>query len=298
LKKHKYAVKVGALIATSNFRNLYFYFSLLFLLFTESSFSASYNINDQTKIYIQEINADSVVLKMDNHFSIPVSVKLELDLLNLEGEESGAGKSTIIPANNTGYVLAKFRKIDTAINYKCSYKWKIVLGDVTKMPDKNYAYGYPFTKSHLFKISQGPGGEFSHKDMFAYDFTMPVGTPVIASRDGIVAVIKANSGVGGPSRKFIDDANYISVYHSDGTIANYLHLNKNGVVVKAGQSVKKGELIGYSGNSGFSSGPHLHFEVVQPALDFEKSKWLSFIWDIKTNNGLFSFLYKKSTSSL
>ncbi len=288
---------MGALIETSITRNLYFYVSLLFFICAKSSFSASYNINEQTRIYTQEISTDSVVLKMDNHFAIPVSVKLELDLLNLEGE-SGAGKPTIIPANNTGYVLAKFRKIDTASPYKCSYKWKIVLGDVTKMPDKNYVYGYPFNKSHLFKISQGPGGEFSHKDMFAYDFTMPVGTPVIASRDGIVAVIKANSGVGGPNRKFIDDANYISVYHSDGTIANYLHLNKKGVVVKEGQSVKKGELIGYSGNSGFSSGPHLHFEVVQPALDFEKSKWLSFIWDIKTNNGLFSFLYKKSTSSL
>jgi murein DD-endopeptidase MepM/ murein hydrolase activator NlpD len=264
---------------------------------TESSFSAGYKINEQTKIYTQDISTDSVVLKMDNHFAIPVSVKLELSLINLEGG-LGADFVNIIPANSSGYTLAKFRKADIASPYKCSYKWKIVLGDVSKMPDKSFIYSYPFQKGHVFKISQGPGGEFSHKDMFAYDFMMPVGTPIYAARDGVVAVIKADSGVGGPNKKYIDDANYISIYHSDGTIANYLHLNKNGVVVKEGQSVKRGELIAYSGNSGFSSGPHLHFEVVQPALDFEKSKWLSFIWDIKTYNGLFSFLYKKNTPAL
>lgn len=297
MRKIIQSIKVGALIDIVNTRNLYFYLSLLFLLFAEFSFSAGYKINERTKIYTQEISVDSVLLKMDNNFSVPVSIKLEFDLTNLNGELDG-GSSKIIPAYTSGFIVTRFRKTDVTMPYKCSYKWKIVLGDVTKVADANFIYGYPFQKGSNFKISQGPGGDFSHKNMFAYDFSMPIGTPVTASRDGIVAVFKADSERGGADKKFIDDANYISVYHSDGTIANYLHLNRNGVIVKEGQAVKRGDIIGYSGNTGFSSGPHLHFEIVQPAIDFEKNKWLSFIWDLRPSNGLFSYFYRRSSTRL
>jgi murein DD-endopeptidase MepM/ murein hydrolase activator NlpD len=107
---------------------------------------------------------------------------------------------------------------------------------------------------------------------------MPIGTPVTAAREGIVAVVRADSEIGGADRKFLEDANFVSIYHADGTIANYLHLNTNGVVVKEGQHVKKGEMIGYSGNTGFSSGPHLHFEVLKPGVA-TANKSIEFKWD-------------------
>ena len=56
-------------------------------------------------------------------------------------------------------------------------------------------------------------------------------------------------------------ANSILVQHADGTIGVYLHLQKGGNKVKVGDRVKAGEPIGLSGNTGFSSGPHLHFAV-------------------------------------
>ena len=51
------------------------------------------------------------------------------------------------------------------------------------------------------------------------------------------------------------------VRHGDATLANYAHLKKDGAVVKVGDTIEAGDLIGYSGNTGFSSGPHLHFSV-------------------------------------
>jgi murein DD-endopeptidase MepM/ murein hydrolase activator NlpD len=73
--------------------------------------------------------------------------------------------------------------------------------------------------------------------------------------------VKVDSGVGGPDRKFENSANYILVRHNDGTLANYAHLSKGGSNVKPGQIVEAGDLIGFSGNTGFTSGPHLHFSV-------------------------------------
>ena len=100
---------------------------------------------------------------------------------------------------------------------------------------------------------------------------MPQGTNVCAIRDGIVIFIKANSNIGGADKKFYEDANAVIIYHNDGTMANYAHFKQNGVVVKLGDNVKQGDLIGCSGNTGFSSGPHLHLDVFLPYTDKKKT---------------------------
>jgi len=55
--------------------------------------------------------------------------------------------------------------------------------------------------------------------------------------------------------------NYVLIRHEDGTLGHYCHLQKGGCLVKPGQLVKTGDAIARSGNTGFSSGPHLHFSV-------------------------------------
>jgi murein DD-endopeptidase MepM/ murein hydrolase activator NlpD len=77
----------------------------------------------------------------------------------------------------------------------------------------------------------------------------------------VVAKVKDDSSKGGGDRKYENHANYVLVRHDDGTLGNYAHLAKGGVKVVVGQRVDAGELIALSGNTGFSSGAHLHFSV-------------------------------------
>lgn len=93
---------------------------------------------------------------------------------------------------------------------------------------------------------------------------MNVGQTVCAMRDGIVVGVKQDSNRGGRNKKYYNDANYILIYHEDGAFTQYVHLKYKGSLVKIGDKVKKSQPIGYSGNTGFSTGPHLHFGVFKP----------------------------------
>ena len=92
---------------------------------------------------------------------------------------------------------------------------------------------------------------------------MPVGTDVHAARGGVVFEVASTNFRGGidPNRDAAS-ANIVRILHDDGTHAVYAHLNWNSIRVKAGDTVKRGEYIADSGNTGFSSGPHLHFAVL------------------------------------
>jgi murein DD-endopeptidase MepM/ murein hydrolase activator NlpD len=134
-----------------------------------------------------------------------------------------------------------------------------------------YIYDLPFREGTGYKVVQGYGGMFSHKNKAALDFYMPEGTPVHAAREGVIYSFKDDSNEGGPFTKN-EKANYIIIKHDDGSFGCYWHLQKNGVVVKNGK-VAKGQLIGYSGNTGFVLRPHLHF-AVKRKLNYEKDSFV------------------------
>lgn len=114
-------------------------------------------------------------------------------------------------------------------------------------------------------IDQGFDGGFSHQDAenrYALDFAAPVGTPVLAARAGIV--MQVQDGFHGSGVNYARDAgraNFIRILHDDGSMALYAHLAEGGIHVRRGQTVRAGQRIGLSGNTGYSTAPHLHFSV-------------------------------------
>ena len=140
------------------------------------------------------------------------------------------------------------------------YKWQY--GIIGARPQRDFSYRLPFKRGTSHIMIQGFNGEFSHRGKFALDFEMPEGTPICAARAGTVISVEQKYNGGGELDVLKQKANHIEILHDDGTIGRYAHLKKNGVRVRVGQWVNKGKVIGYSGNTGYSSGPHLHFEVV------------------------------------
>ena len=114
------------------------------------------------------------------------------------------------------------------------------------------------------RITQGWGGTFSHAypdNRHAVDFAVAVGVPVLAARDGTVMQVESGFSAAAVDRHFGGQANHVRVLHDDGTMALYAHLDANGVFVRPGQRVRRGQRLGLSGNTGFSTGPHLHFAI-------------------------------------
>ncbi|WP_440862117.1 M23 family metallopeptidase [Stenotrophomonas maltophilia] len=129
---------------------------------------------------------------------------------------------------------------------------------------EDVAYRLPFDAARP-RVDQAPQGRFSHDDeenRDAVDFALPEGTLVLAAREGTVMQIQDGFRGNGQDRERDGArANFIRVLHSDGSMALYGHLQAGGMRVRRGQAVGAGQPIGLSGNSGFSSAPHLHFVV-------------------------------------
>jgi murein DD-endopeptidase MepM/ murein hydrolase activator NlpD len=146
-------------------------------------------------------------------------------------------------------------------DYKSSYGW--VKGSAFAVHDDSYVYRLPFAAGMTVRVSQGYNGGLSHKGLSAYaiDFSLPIGTPIYAAREGEVVGVDVSSNLGGASPLYRPYMNYVNIRHSDGTLGNYYHLKLGGSAVKIGDTVKKGQLIAYSGNTGYTTAPHLHFSV-------------------------------------
>ena len=123
--------------------------------------------------------------------------------------------------------------------------------------------GIPFGCGMSFPVSQVHNvGSHVGNDTWAWDFRMPEGTPVVAALEGVVRLARGDSDEGGCDPAMARKANYV-VIESPGNIeTQYLHFTSVSVV--PGQHVHRGELLGYSGKTGWACGAHLHFKVATP----------------------------------
>jgi murein DD-endopeptidase MepM/ murein hydrolase activator NlpD len=129
--------------------------------------------------------------------------------------------------------------------------------------DTSHIYWLPYAEGKRFLIAQAANSKFlSHKGELSLDFKMKIGSTICAARSGTVIAVKEDSQIGGVDNQYLSQGNHIIILHIDGSLAKYWHLQYNGVVVESGDTVAQGQVIGYSGNTGYTAFPHLHFQVV------------------------------------
>lgn len=202
------------------------------------------------------------VMEVRNDTQVPVEAVLRLThMVNVTGVGKGVVRKTIPPRTRMRLATLSKRQAGYPLMYQHAFSYSLIYSPEPgrKGSVSGHAYALPW-KGGPFHISQGAGGDFSHnspKGRYAVDIAMPVGTPIVAARAGkVLTVHNSQSG------RLPDPAgNFVRIAHQDGTHSAYLHLQKGSVVVKAGQQVKVGTVLGKSGNTGRSTGPHLHFVV-------------------------------------
>ena len=128
--------------------------------------------------------------------------------------------------------------------------------------DSSYIYLLPFENKKKVFLIQAYYSKMSHKEELALDFKVKKKTKICAARDGVVIAARGDSDKGGLKPGNMSDGNHISIKHYDGSVAHYWHLIKDGVFVNVGDTVTKGQVIGLTGNTGYSPFPHFHFEVI------------------------------------
>ena len=252
------------------------------IIFTLLLCSCGFIVNAQIDIKLfSENNNNVITLYASNNEYCPVSILLDLNLTNMVFTQ-GKIKTLVIPEKTAKYKLGELSIATPGEKYKYSYSSHYNFGDITiNNYDTSYEYDLPYSKGKRFLLFQGYNGSFSHQNENALDFTMPEGTEILAARDGIVIKIVDNNSESCPQQECSKYNNYVMVYHSDGTFANYVHIRFGGSKVKPGDQIKKGELIALSGNTGWSSGPHLHFSCSLPGITKRETIMTKF----KINNG-------------
>ena len=212
---------------------------------------------------------DSIEFVARNRFYAPVELAIVFE--EIEGVEypHPDNKLRWVLEPQSELVLLSLALLGDAAAPSVDYRFDYLPGDPTARHDATAVYRAPFPAGTNYPVTQAFPDAATHRTLdskYAVDIAMPVGTDVLAARGGIVFDTASNNFSGGISeKKHAQYANFVRILHDDGTYAVYAHLHWNSIRVRPGERVKAGQYIADSGNTGFSSGPHLHFAVQRNA---------------------------------
>jgi murein DD-endopeptidase MepM/ murein hydrolase activator NlpD len=202
-----------------------------------------------------------------NDYHAPVEVILALDeLTNIQFPTADQVMRWLVDPRSTLQMLA-LPTIEGGEEPAAKFRFVYLHGDPRSRHNPPRPYRAPFAVANDYSITQAFPLGVTHNTVdsrYAVDIAMPVGTDIHAARSGVVFEVASTNFRGGiDADRDAASANIVRILHDDGTHAVYAHLNWNSIRVKPGDTVERGEYIADSGNTGFSSGPHLHFAVLR-----------------------------------
>lgn len=198
----------------------------------------------------------------DNRLAGPIEVMVQFSRNdNIVGTPALPARATVAAGGSS--LVSVLTGDDSGQNGSFELRMEALPGDPNARP-KDVEYLLPL-RQPTFRIGQGYGGSFSHQDeqnRYAVDFAAEIGTTVLAAREGVVMQVESDFDRAGLNQEaYGGRANFVRILHDDGAMSLYAHLKPEGVLVRVGQRVRAGQPIGLSGNTGFTTGPHLHFVV-------------------------------------
>ncbi len=210
-----------------------------------------------------------VVVTASNDFYAPIEVTLDIRRIRgMQYPDPDLELRWVLPAQSETELL-RLSLLEDASSPFIEYQYRYLPGDPGASHSPATPYRAPFAIATNYPITQAYPNVATHTTRDSYhavDLAMPIGTDVFAARDGVVFdVASTNFKAGLDANRDGPNANVVRILHDDGTYAIYAHLNTNSIRVRPGDRVRRGQYIADSGNTGFSSGPHLHFVVVRNA---------------------------------
>ena len=208
---------------------------------------------------------ETPILAAVNDYYGPIEVEISAERVENMRAEPSLPVRIVVPARTETVVVALK---PTGPRWRYGYQVRAVLGDPAAVHRPEQPYAPPFAPGQRFPIGQAFDGVFSHQhpqSRYAVDLGLPLGTPVRAARAGVIMEVAGDFFDGGADPKYQTQANAVRVLHEDGTMAVYAHLHPDSIRVSPGQRVERGAWLANSGNTGFSTGPHLHFAIQRNA---------------------------------
>jgi len=205
------------------------------------------------------------IIEAENDFRVPVGVRVRYQ--RLRNVTSYPPEPVAVVGPGQSKQIVKLTVTSPGASFEFPFEWGLTYGDPYAKHDGAARYRMPFGGKLERELTQGQNGRFSHTgtSRYSFDFGMPVGTPILVARRGEVVEVSDGFTRSGVEPAFLDKANAVTIIHEDGTLATYAHLDP-GAGVRQGMKVNVGDVLGFSGNTGFSTGPHLHFSVWQATL--------------------------------
>lgn len=220
------------------------------------------------ELFERERADGTYVLVARNPFYGTVQIAFELlSTSNVAADVPQRGNRILDPRTDTE--LFPLQPVRRDVPLQLEYGFQYLHGRPGAKHAPEEPYRLPYALASDFVVSQAFPDTVTHADeanRYAIDFVMPVGTGVYAARAGVVIEVASEYFESGVDLATDGSrANIVRVLHPDGTMALYAHLNWNSIRVVPGQRVARGEHLADSGNTGFSTGPHLHFVVQRNA---------------------------------